>query len=87
VKNTQNAPASTVNDEGKIFNMVALRKYQVDRLKYCYAVIECSSVKTAKSMTCDGVKFESSTNLIDLDIRMKWGEEEVRDVARLAPLF
>ncbi|KAJ3360300.1 pre-rRNA-processing protein esf1 [Kappamyces sp. JEL0680] len=55
-------------DEGKDFNTVALRKYQMDRLRYYYAVVECDSVACARAIftACDGSEFESSGNFFDL---------------------
>lgn len=79
------------NDEGKDFNMVALRKYQIDRLKYYYAVIECDSLQCAKTIfnACDGAEFESSANFFDLRYipnTMSFDEDIPRDVAREAPI-
>ncbi|KAJ3309830.1 pre-rRNA-processing protein esf1 [Boothiomyces sp. JEL0838] len=56
------------DDEGKDFNMAALRKYQMERLRYYYAVCECDSVDTARAIVkaCDGSEFESSGNFFDL---------------------
>lgn len=56
------------NDEGKDFNMVALRKYQIDRMKYYYAVAEFDNVTTARAVfsACDGTEYESTANVFDL---------------------
>jgi hypothetical protein len=76
-------------DEGKDFNMVALRKYQIERLKYYYAVVECDSVDTARAIfkSCDGAEFESSANFLDLRYipdGMEF-EDEPKDIATEAP--
>lgn len=54
--------------DGLDFDQEALRKYQLDRLKYYYAVIECDSPQTAKVIykTCDNTEYESSANFFDL---------------------
>ncbi|KAG0330559.1 pre-rRNA-processing protein esf1 [Dissophora globulifera] len=46
----------------------ALRQYQLDRLKYFYAVVDCDSLETAKAIceACDGAEYESSANFFDL---------------------
>jgi hypothetical protein len=82
---------SLQNDDGKDFNMVALRKYQMDRLRYYYAVIECDSISTAKAIfnTCDGAEFESSANLIDLRYipdEMEF-DDEPKDIAFELPVI
>lgn len=77
-------------DEGKDFNMVALRKYQVERLKYYYAVAEFDSVETARAIfkACDGTEFESSSNFFDLRYIPDGMEfdDEPRDFATQAPM-
>ncbi|KAF4123028.1 hypothetical protein GMORB2_6576 [Geosmithia morbida] len=54
------------NDED--FDHDALRAYQLDRLRYYYAVMECSSATAAKKIydATDGTEFQSSSNFLDL---------------------
>lgn len=64
------------------FNQTALRKYQLDRMKYFYAILEADSVKTARSIyqECNGMEFESSANILDLryvPVDMGFEEEDV----------
>ncbi|KAI8609642.1 hypothetical protein BC830DRAFT_1149538, partial [Chytriomyces sp. MP71] len=55
-------------EEGKDFDDEKLRQYQLDRLRYYYAVIECDSAATASSIhaAVDGTEFERSANVFNL---------------------
>ncbi|KAI0159652.1 hypothetical protein GGR57DRAFT_433450 [Xylariaceae sp. FL1272] len=50
------------------FDGDALRSYQLDRLRYYYAVVSCSDPVTAEKIytSCDGTEYLASSNFIDL---------------------
>ncbi|KAK6852525.1 hypothetical protein PG995_011076 [Apiospora arundinis] len=50
------------------FNSDALRKYQLDRLRYYYAVVECDSEACAESIyeATDGTEYQTTSNFLDL---------------------
>ncbi|KAI9644914.1 pre-rRNA-processing protein esf1 [Ciborinia camelliae] len=55
-------------DDGNEFDSGALRQYQLERLRYFYAVVVCSDEKTAENIyqNCDGTEYLSSANFFDL---------------------
>jgi hypothetical protein len=55
-------------DQGEEFNTTQLRRYQLERLRYFYAIIEFSSKEAAKHVydAVDGTEYLSSANFFDL---------------------
>ncbi|KAK6437764.1 pre-rRNA-processing protein esf1 [Oleoguttula sp. CCFEE 5521] len=53
---------------GQEFNPTKLREYQIERLKYYYAVISCDTIATAKSLSdaMDGRELLTTANIFDL---------------------
>ncbi|KAI0375087.1 hypothetical protein BV20DRAFT_933533 [Pilatotrama ljubarskyi] len=54
--------------EGEDYDEEALRKYQLERLRYYYAIAECDSVETASHIfnELEGTELERSANVFDL---------------------
>lgn len=55
-------------DDGQEFDGAALRQYQLERLRYYYAVVLCSDTSTAQKIyeNTDGTEYLSSANFFDL---------------------
>lgn len=56
------------DDGEQDYDSKALRRYQLQRLRYYYAVVVCDSISTAKNIydNCDGSEYESTANIFDL---------------------
>ncbi|KAJ3538086.1 hypothetical protein NM688_g6570 [Phlebia brevispora] len=54
--------------DGEDYNEQALRKYQLERLRYYYAIVECDSAQTASHLysELEGTELERSANVFDL---------------------
>ena len=50
------------------FNQQKLRKYEIQKMKYFYAVVHCNTVKTAKFLydEYNGFEFENSNILLNM---------------------
>jgi len=62
------APWIFRDNENVDIDPIKLRKYEKERLRYYYAVIECDSIGTAKTLyeNCDGLEMELTSIKIDL---------------------
>lgn len=72
------------DDGEEDYDSKALRRYQLQRLRYYYAVVRCDSVATAKNIydNCDGSEYESTANTFDLRYvpeDMDFDDQDVKD--------
>lgn len=80
----------TIQRDEETFDQDKLRKYQLNRLKYYFAVVECSDKETALHLykNCDGIEIGQTSNKFDMrfipdDIVF---EHAPRDEATSAPV-
>jgi len=77
-------------DDGSDFDSQALRQYQLERLRYFYAVLTFSSKQTAKAIydSVDGAEYLTTANFFDLRFvpaEMDFTEDRPRDVCHRLP--
>ncbi|CAL9735847.1 pre-rRNA-processing protein Esf1p [Monosporozyma servazzii] len=55
-------------DAEKDVDTKALRQYQLERLRYYYAVVYCNNIDTARAIyeNCDATEYESTANMFDI---------------------
>lgn len=70
VRNVKNEIIINENDEDADIDSNKLRKYELARLSYYYAIIECDSKATAEHIYDNGNGLEFELSTIPLDLRM-----------------
>ncbi|XP_009767399.1 pre-rRNA-processing protein esf1 [Nicotiana tabacum] len=88
-ENGKNEDSDDDDDDNDEIDNEKLRAYEMSRLRYYYAVVECDSSATADYLykTCDGVEFERTSNKLDLRFipdSMEF-KHQARDIATEAP--
>jgi len=78
------------SDDEQEVDAEKLRKYERERLRYFYAVVECDSAATGAALfgACDGIEFERSSTRLDLRFvpeGQSFAERSVRDAATSLP--
>lgn len=71
-------------DAEEDYDSKALRRYQLERLRYYYAIVKCDSVISAKKIydECDKTEYESTANMFDLRYvpeDMEFDESDIKD--------
>jgi hypothetical protein len=77
-------------DHGHEFNPAKLRRYQLERLRYYYAVLTCSSVPVAQAIydAVDGTEYLTTANFFDLRFipdEVDFSSDKPRDVCECIP--
>ena len=79
-----------MGDEGAEFDQTHLRRYQLERLRYFYAVLTCSAPDVAREIynSVDGTEFLSTANFFDLRFipdEMDFAGDKPRDECERIP--
>ena len=66
--NSDNNNSENINSEDEIFDPVELRKYELKKLKYYYAVVYCDSIETADNLykECNDQEIERTQCFMDI---------------------
>jgi hypothetical protein len=78
------------NDGSEGIDMNKLREYELTKLRYFYAIVECDSAETALKIykEADGLEYESTSNVFDLRFvpdEQVFDEATLRDRATVVP--
>jgi len=68
-KVTSKAPSKVRKNQNEEFDQNALRKYELQKLKYYFAIVHCDSINTAQQIYDDYDGFEYENSALKLDLR------------------
>ena len=77
-------------DQGEEFDSAKLRRYQLERLRYFYAVLTCSSKSVAEALynSVDGTEYLTTANFFDLRFipeEMDFSDDKPHDLCERIP--
>ena len=77
-------------DQGEEFDSAKLRRYQLERLRYFYAVVTCSSKAVAEALynSVDGTEYLTTANFFDLRFipeEMDFSDDKPHDLCERIP--
>lgn len=80
----EKGPLVEGNAEDEEIDQEKLREYEIEQLKYYYAVIECPNTEVAQHVydECDGLELERTSNVLDLrfipeDVKLPYEPREI----------